>query len=374
MNLYQSGTPRNDIWQPAENSLCTHRLVSLHASYETTVLKWIDDIRYAADFDTYVKRNPGTVQSAHRVDIRRRTLQARLNDTRDFNSVDVARSGINSEGSYPRHIMLDSGAFTAWQKGHTIDVDDASNYYERFFEASEGLFDSVIAVNLDVIPGERGRDPTPEEIKEAVAQSDVNLEILKRRFGDVILPVFHQGESEDRLEEVISQARYICLSPRNDVAETHRVTWSRDTHAAVAERVKTHGLATTGNNMIKTVSWTSGDSAAFILHGGMGMVDVYFEDGEIDGLEAHYKSFFAGLEHVNVDEEYDEHVLGHTNTYNYYANCTPGIKAKIRRTGEELGLPFPAIQWNHRVRNLMCMWSILQISKTRAPVVQSSLF
>jgi len=374
MNLYQSGTPRNDILQLAENSLCEYRLFSLHSTYATNVLRWVENVKHAPDFDSFVKRNPRAVHNANQLDTQRRIKQARLDDDRDFRLVEIARAAIREDGAYPRNIMLDSGAFTAWQKGHKTEVDEVSESYERFLNAADNLFDSIVMVNLDVIPGERGRNPTQEEIKEAVRQSDINLEILKRRFGERILPVFHQGEPEARLEEVIGQARYICVSPRNDVAETHRVTWSRDTHDCISNRVETHGLATTGNEMIKTVPWTSGDSAAFIQHGAFGMADIFFDDGEIDGLDAHYKGFFVALDQVNVDEEYGEKIMGQTNVGTYYDNCTPGIQAKIKRTGEQLGFPFAALQWNNRVRNLTCMWSIDQVSKRRVPVVQSSLF
>ena len=374
MNLYQSGTPRNDILQLAENSLCEYRLFSLHATYESNVLRWVENVKHAPDFDSFIKRNPSALRNANKLDIVRRGRQARLNDERDYKLVDVARDVIQREGTYPRNIMLDSGAFTAWQKGHKTEVDEVSDSYERFLEASHGLFDSIVAVNLDVIPGEKGRDPTQKELHDAVIQSDKNLKILQERFGDIILPVFHQGEPEDRLEEVIGQARYICVSPRNDVAEVHRVTWSRDTHEAIAGRSKTHGLATTGNEMIRTVPWYSGDSAAFILHGAMGMTDVFFDAGEIDGMEAHYKGFFTALDQVNIDEEYGERALGQTNVSNYYDNVSSGIQAKIRKTGEQLGFPFACLQWNNRARNLTCMWSIEQVSKRQASVTQASLF
>ena len=374
MNLYQSGVPRNDIMQYAENTLCTHRLFSLHSTYEANTIRWVDNVRYCPDYDSFLKRNPHIPRNANRIDIARQARQARLNDEREFKLVEIGCSAIQEQGKYPRNIMLDSGAFTAWQRGHVTDVDTVSGSYERFLEVSKGLFDSIVAVNLDVIPGEKGRDPTQQELKDAVIQSDKNFDILQRRFGDIILPVYHQGEPESRLEEVIGQARYICISPRNDVAETHRVTWSRETHDAIDGRVKTHGLATTGNEMIRTVPWTSGDSAAFVLHGAMGMTDVFFEDGEIDSLAAHYKGFFTALDQINIDEEYGERVLGMSNLSNYYDNVSSGIQRRIRETGENIGFPFVSLQWDNRARNLVCMWSLEQMSKRKAPAIQSSLF
>lgn len=221
IRLYISGTPTgNDFFLQEEARRATHRLFSLHGNYLPAVMAWLNKAEH------YDER--------------------------------------------PTTILLDSGAFTAWNKGHRTTVEEVEYAYDLFLKRADGMFDAVYAINLDVIPGSPNRDPTLEEIKEAVTQSDINLKILQDRYGDMILPVFHQGENEERLNTVCSQAEYICVSPRNDVNENMRVKWAQDVHGILTDK-KTHGLATTGVKML-TVPWFSVDSATAIHVAAFGML------------------------------------------------------------------------------------------------------
>lgn len=213
---------------PLENSLFKHRLTSCHGDYLKNVLDFVDRF----------------------------------------------------DGSPEVELLLDSGAFTAWNKGHITTVDECSEAYERVILAAGDKFAKIWAINLDRIPGERGRTATPEEIDEAIKVSDENFRVLVDRFGPVILPVFHQDESLDRLEEVKQQARYICVSPRNDLPERTRVAWSNRVHG-LTKGWRTHGLATTGYAMQKNSPWFSVDSAAWVLVAGYGRILVEDSRGKL---------------------------------------------------------------------------------------------
>jgi len=171
-----------------------------------------------------------------------------------------------------KKLMLDSGAFTAWSKGGTVDLDELVPNYYKVLRAAEGKYEQVWMINLDVIPGSHGRDPTEKEIADALVASDANLLALQREFGARILPVFHQGEGERRLQEVMDQASYICVSPRNDLPEKQRVKWARE--VLYGSPVRAHGLATTGARMLRTVGWYSADSASWLFTSGMGALTV----------------------------------------------------------------------------------------------------
>ena len=82
--------------------------------------------------------------------------------------------------TYPRHIMLDSGAFTAWNSGGRVSVDQVKRAYASVLEKADDLFDEIWLINLDVIPGKPGRDATPEEKAAAIAESDRNLIFVVR--------------------------------------------------------------------------------------------------------------------------------------------------------------------------------------------------
>lgn len=387
MHLYMSGTPRNDAYQSVENRLCTHRLFSLHGDYEKACLRWLEDVRSGIfTAEDYFAAYPNQRDLVMGRDIARREKQRMLHDTRDWNTLEVIERVCQQtqRSPYPRFILLDSGAFTAWNKGDEVSVDEVMEKYSRFIEGAGDLFDEIWMINLDKIPGERGRDPTVQELTEAVEISDRNFEILTKEFGDKVLPVFHQGEAKSRLFEVIEQVRgksnYICVSPRNDVAEPLRVAWSSEYHSYIAEyddNIRTHGLATTGNKMIRTVPWYSGDSAAWVQHGGYGMVDIFHNPTEIQTrAHGHYTNYFVSIDQTHIDEaNYGDRIGGQTEAVNkFYDRCSHGIQQYIAKRVESYGFPFACAQWDSRVRNLICMgelarfaeWAQAEATKTTA--------
>lgn len=227
--LYSSGAFIGGAFQELENDATTHRLLSMHGAYGKAAMRWI------AKLSTSMPR--------------------------------------------PTNVLLDSGAFTAWNQGESTNIDSVSRSYERFLNKSAGLFTDIHMINLDQIPGEPGRDPTLAEISEALINSDKNYTIMEQRFGKRILPVFHQGEELSRLDEVKQQAEYICISPRNDVAEKSRVNWAREVHN-YTKGWRTHGLATTGLPMMKTVPWFSVDSARWLMYASFGNC-MFYVDGDL---------------------------------------------------------------------------------------------
>ena len=61
--------------------------------------------------------------------------------------------------------MLDSGAFSAWNKGRPHGIDRVRASYADFLNTAAQLgvgFDEVWLVNLDVIPGRRGVSASSE--------------------------------------------------------------------------------------------------------------------------------------------------------------------------------------------------------------------
>ena len=183
---------------------------------------------------------------------------------------------INSQqGIRLDEIILDSGAFTAWSKGDHITVQEVAENFHRAMNYFNGQVDKIWLINLDVIPGSRGNTATLDEIKKAMADSDVNQKRLQDYFGDRVLPVFHQDEPWERLDEVMALAcdkNYICVSPRNDLHESYRRPWAQLIHRKVPG-YRTHGLATTGGPMLLSVPWHSVDSATWIhtaAHGNIG--------------------------------------------------------------------------------------------------------
>ncbi len=197
--------------------------------------------------------------------------------------------------------MLDSGAFTAWSKGEEVVLPELIEVYSRLIDVI-GDIEKVWLINLDKIPGSPGVTASPSEIEDAIRISDDNYRVLEERFGNRIVPVFHQNEDEERLAEVCRMGAYICVSPRNDLGERHRRTWAKEVHGKIPKGVRTHGLATTGYPMMTTVPWHSVDSATWIMIAAYGHIyatpELYIVSISDDSPNRH----LAGKHYINLTE------------------------------------------------------------------------
>lgn len=93
--------------------------------------------------------------------------------------------------------------------------------------------------------------------------------------GWVVFP-WESNEDEVRLQEIVDMAPYVCVSPRNDLPEKSRVAWSQYVHG-LQPQLKSHGLATTGAQMLTTVPWHSADSASWVFAGAMGGITILLD-------------------------------------------------------------------------------------------------
>jgi len=183
-----------------------------------------------------------------------------------------------------KEVMLDSGAFTAFTKGHKVTLEDLIAVYDDTLRKLNPKL-QVWLINLDVIPGEPGRVAEPKEIEAALAASDANYKILKKRYGSRVLPVYHQTEGEARLRAVASMNDYIALGFRQDFAESHRVAHAEEALALLEPLgVRTHGLATTGYNMLSRAPFDSVDSATWLYIAAMGGISFVDDIGDMTSI------------------------------------------------------------------------------------------
>ena len=219
------------------------------------------------------------------------------------------------EGSAVQEIMLDSGAFTAWSKGKPVKLENLVKIYRRIMALIPPHV-QVWLINLDVIPGSPGVTAGLEEMKQAIKTSDENFKVLKSEFGDIVLPVFHQNEAEERMFEVAEQSDYICVSPRNDLPEWTRVNWSNYVHRKLPGK-KCHGLAATGGTMLKQVPWYSVDSATWLYTGVMGRVN-FNDNGRLTAIATSAQSpdrFNEGMHILNMPPETAQAVVDRAAGY-----------------------------------------------------------
>lgn len=217
-----------------------------------------------------------------------------------------------------KEVMLDSGAFTAFTKGHKVSLEKLIAVYDDTLRRLSKRIKHVWLINLDVIAGAYGRIATQQETQDALDESDKNYKVLRKRYGDRVLPVFHQTESMKRLEEVAKQNWFIGMGFRQDFAEEHRI---RAAEAALAYTTKkgivVHGLATTGYRMLKRAPFDTVDSATWLYVAAMGKILFVNEAGDIQVLNissrspaqrddrAHFRTIPA-IEQKWIQEHFDE--------------------------------------------------------------------
>jgi hypothetical protein len=182
--------------------------------------------------------------------------------------VSFAYSKILADITYhPEYLILDSGAFTAWNTGKQVDIDA----YATWALANQHKAKKVVAVNLDVIPGEAGRTSTKKERIEGMKQSLINADYLRSK-GLEVMEVYHQDEPQvflDTLLDRLPVGSILGISPRNDVSLKSRIEWQNLVLRHLYQRYgfenlpKTHGLAVTALDSMKAFPYYSVDSSTW---------------------------------------------------------------------------------------------------------------
>lgn len=189
----------------------------------------------------------------------------------------------------PRLMILDSGAFSAWSLGRTIDIAAYQAHAVRSTERLPGLH----VVNLDVIPGEKGRSSSAAEREDGMARSLEHADRL-RAAGLKVMEVFHQDEPVEFLWHLCERRKpgeLLGISPRNDQTTAARCRWLAALLGTMTARFgrealpPCHGLAATAPSFVQTFPFFSVDSAAWFYAESHGrMRDEYGRIGFVDEM------------------------------------------------------------------------------------------
>lgn len=175
------------------------------------------------------------------------------------------------DGRYTVALILDSGAFSAWTRGRTIDL----NSYIDFIRANEQYLWSY--VNLDMIPGRFEHPRTQKDIIRSAQTSYANLQAMKRA-GLHPIPVFHQGEDFEWLTRLVADGEdYIGISPSDDTPRSAQISWIDDCFTILTDRegrpcVRTHGFGITAVASLARHPWYTVDSTTWAHTAGFGHI------------------------------------------------------------------------------------------------------
>lgn len=170
-------------------------------------------------------------------------------------------------------LMLDSGAFSAWNQGTSIDL---RKYIAFLREYEKHLFSYVV---LDVLPEGKESARTAEANERGARLSDINQQKMKDA-GLSPIPVFHQDESFKWLELMLKNGEtYIGISSRKDLTHKRVMPWLDEVWSVLADSkgrpiVRTHGFGITAIPMLLRYPWYTTDSTTWALSAGFGLIYV----------------------------------------------------------------------------------------------------
>jgi hypothetical protein len=239
------------------------------------------------------------------------------------------------------HLLLDSGAFSAWNAGAAVDIDD----YIRFIK--ENAEHVAAYVNLDVIPGAPGVTPNAEQVEASAAQGWANM-IYMEEHGLKPMPVFHQGERFAWLEKMVAHGcSYIGISPANDRSTAQKVLWLDRVFDTLCDAggvpcVNTHSFGATSTVIIFRYPWYSVDSTTWLATGsrfGMILVPKLRADGSWE--------FSQKISRVFVSKEANPSRPGHIN------GLTGAEQATVKRFVEQCGSTLDEVRDDRHARNMV---------------------
>jgi hypothetical protein len=149
-------------------------------------------------------------------------------------------------------VIIDSGAFSVWNKGGSIDIDEYLNFCKT-------LPQSWTFINLDVIPK---TGSSAEDIEECCKQGYENYLYLKKHLKNV-MPVYHYGDDIKWLHKFMETADYIGISPANDTHENVKREFLKQVFHVTKDKVKTHGLGYSSIDGVKLFPFYSIDSISY---------------------------------------------------------------------------------------------------------------
>jgi hypothetical protein len=165
-------------------------------------------------------------------------------------------------------IIIDSGAFSAWNSGTEVDVKDLVSYINDLC-ATFGKRHPITAIALDKIPGTKGTAPSEEEFRDSVAVSKNNYLAMKTACRAQVLPVYHYGTDLTVLNWYRKHTRHLCFGALAKVKDTARTRWLG---RMSREGLQVHGLGITSETGMRAYPWHSVDSASWALAAAMGHI------------------------------------------------------------------------------------------------------
>ncbi len=229
--------------------------------------------------------------------------------------------------------ILDSGAFSAWTRQVSIDLDQYIDFCSRHPQVD-------YYVNLDVIPGSpTGQNMHTESIiEQAAAQGWKNYcKMIRQLPIEKVIPVYHFQESLKWLDKMLStEAPYIGIGFGRANTTRLRAGWlkqiRRHLTGSDGKCIRAvHGFAVTGFDLMKCFPWHSVDSASWVQAGGFGKIYVpRYVAGAFDYSKD--PTVFNVSDSSPTRGEFNQHVL----------DTSPLVRSRVSAYLDSCGIPYGA--------------------------------
>lgn len=172
-------------------------------------------------------------------------------------------------------VFLDSGAFSAFTKGISVDLKQ----YCRYIKANEDIIEKVDGILCASV-----LDGIGDPLKTYQNQLAMEKEGVRP------LPCFHYGEDERYLEWYISKYEYITLGGMVPISTGQLFIWLDRlwskylTDGSGRPKVRVHGFGLTTPSLMRRYPWYSVDSSSWIRLGFSG--NILFRDGRSFAVSA----------------------------------------------------------------------------------------
>ncbi len=253
-------------------------------------------------------------------------------------------------------LLLDSGAFSAWNQGETIDLPSYIAYVK---EHQELLTDYV---NLDVLPSGPEGARTVRDFEKSAIQSYNNQQTMKDA-GLAPVPVFHQGERFEHLYHYLEDGEpYIGISASKNLRVSTQQTWLNVVFTILTDKaglplVRTHGFGITAFQHLMDYPWTTTDSTSWSLAPAYGiiMIPPWTKAGGYD-----YSSKPCMIKVSAIEGQLTGN---HKTRFGYFGpNQSPVVKEFLE---EEIGATLLEAQNDDSVRRLSALNYFEKLSKSK---------
>ena len=277
-------------------------------------------LHLAAVLTTGWWRHQGLIQRVPEVARRHRLEVPWLLESYHYINTDKMATRLRDSGE---KVFLDSGAYSAWTKGVTIDLPTFCNFSLKH----EDLF-TVVSV-LDVIGSAEGTWHNQQQMEKR---------------GVRPIPVYHYGEDERYCEYYVKNYEYMALggfgvANRKQMRQWLDRIWSKylidgSGHA----RIKVHGFAITAVPLMERYPWYSVDSSSWVQVARVGAI-FHPDWGPIQLSSTSPMRKFEG-KHID--------------------NMAPVHRAAIIKSIEDTGYTLEGLANEYSHRHAYCMWSYCQ--------------